>query len=68
MSELQDLEAYEVEPIAIENAKHAASKRNSRHVVRRRREMALDGTARRSFYETGNKPSLPKLKCLEADK
>lgn len=67
MSELQDLEAYETEPVAVETAQQAASIRYARRFRPRRLAMALDGTARRGFYATGNKPSLPKLKCLEAE-
>lgn len=67
MSEIQDLEAYENEPPPIETAKQGATRRNYKRANLRRREMALDGTARRKFYATRNKPSLPKLKCLEAD-
>jgi hypothetical protein len=66
MSELEDLETYEVQPIAINGAAQAASRRNLRKAQPRLVKRSLDTNARRKFYAAGRQePSLPKFKCLE---
>ena len=66
MSEIDDLEAYEVKPIAIDNLKQAASRRHLQKRQPRLVERSMATNARRQFYSAGRRePSLPKFKCLE---
>lgn len=66
MTDLDELE-FDYSSVGIDSNRAAAGRRRFAKVIGAMRENSAKEVSRRSFYATGNKPSLPRLKCLEKD-
>ena len=65
---MSDLDELEFDGrVRVDSKRAAASHRNGLKGISKMQVLAGAGHARREFYATGNKPSLPRLKCLEKD-
>ena len=68
MSELDDLEAYVVEPPEIESKQQLGGRIGLRKSKARRSEQMSANATRQHWFNRGRTvPSMPKFKCLERD-
>jgi hypothetical protein len=66
MTDLDELE-FDYQRVQIDSKRSAISRRSGTKAFRKMMEKSSDASSRRGFYATGNKPSMPRLKCLEKD-